>query len=115
MTTNVNPVVLAASAQLTESAVAYITGALNGLTIIKSASFSNVTPGSVSFTVYRVASGGTPGVTNILIDTRPIPAAPGTDLAPELTNMVLNPGDTIQCLASATGSLNFTASGFFAT
>jgi hypothetical protein len=115
MTTNVTPVVLAASAQLTNSAATYITGAANGQTIIKGAVFSNVTNGAVTVTVYRVASGGTPGPTNLLIPARSIGAAPATDLAPELTNMVLNPGDTIQCLASAATSINFTASGFFAS
>lgn len=114
MTTNVTPAVLSQSLQLTTSAVVYVTGSLNGQTIIKRGVFTNVTAGAITITVYRVTNGGTAGATNILIDARSI-AALGTDLAPELANMVLNAGDTVQCLASAGSSINFTASGFVAT
>jgi hypothetical protein len=114
MTTNVTPAVLAPSAQLTAGVVTYITGTANAQTIIKRAVFTNVTAGAVTFTVWRVPSGGTSGSTNLLIDARSI-AAGGTDLAPELANMVLYAGDTIQAEASAATSINFTASGFVAS
>ena len=102
---------LQAGVVLTTSAVVYITGAANTQTIIKAARFANVTAGVVTFTVYRLASGGSP---LMVIPPRSI-AANGTDLAPELSNMVLNAGDAVQCLASAISSVDFFASGWVAS
>lgn len=114
MTTNVTPAVLQPGAVLTAAAVAYVTGALNSQTIIKRAVFTNSTNGAVTYTVYVVPFGDTPTMANVIILSRSI-AAFGTDLAPELANMVLNQGDTIQCLAGAVTSINVFASGFVAS
>lgn len=111
MTVTVTPAVFCPSTQITTGAVAYVTGPANGQALIKRAVFTNITAGAVTITVYRVASGGSPGSANIVIDARPVPAL-GTDLAPELSNMVLSAGDTIQALASANTSINLTVSGF---
>lgn len=111
MTTSASPGVLCPATTLTSSAATYITCNANVQTIIKRAVFSNFTAGAITITAYRVISGGTAVNANIIIPARSI-AAGGTDLAPELANAVLNAGDTIQCLASANTSINFTASGF---
>jgi hypothetical protein len=111
MTTNVSPAVLQAGAQLTNAQVTYLTGTAASQTIIKRAVFNNITAGAVNFSVWRVPSAGAAGATNQIITTRPI-AAGGTDLAPELANMVLNAGDFIVCQAGANTSINFFASGF---
>lgn len=112
-TTSVSPAVLCPTTQITTAAAAYITGPANGQYVIKRAVFSNVTGGAITITAYRVPALGTAGPTNLVIPTRGV-AADGTDLAPELANMVLDPGETIQCLASANTSINFTASGYIA-
>ena len=114
MTTSVTPAILQAGAVLTTSAAAYITGGSAQQAIIKRAVFTNTTGGAVTFTVYRVPSGGTAGATNEIIPARSI-AANGTDLAPELANMVLGTGDTIQALAGAAASINVFASGYVAS
>tara|TARA_R110000868_G_scaffold143298_1_gene361346 strand:- start:5031 stop:5375 length:345 start_codon:yes stop_codon:yes gene_type:complete len=114
MTTNVTPAVLCAATQITNAAATYITGAAASQTIIKRAVFNNITAGAVTITVYRVASGGSAGTTNEVISARPVSAG-ATDLAPELANMVLNAGDTIQAKASANTSVNMTASGFISS
>jgi hypothetical protein len=114
VTTNVNPAVLQAGATLTTAAAAYITCASNVQTILKRTVFTNTTGGAITFTVYRVPNAGAPATGNEIIVARSI-AAGGTDLAPELTNMVLNAGDTIQCLASANTSINVFSSGFVAS
>lgn len=108
MATNVDAAVLNAGVQITTGAVAYITGGANTKTVIRRAVFNNITGGAVTITVRRTPSGG--GALD-LITARPV-AASGTDLAPELANMVLNGGDTISCLASANTAINFFASGF---
>ena len=114
MTTNVTPAILAQSTTLTNATATYITGAALSETIIKNAVFTNFTGGAVTFTVWHVPNAGTAANANLLIQTRSI-AAGGTDLAPELINLVLAAGDTIQALAGANTSINFTASGFVAT
>lgn len=114
MTTNISPAVLQAGAVLTVAALPYVTGAAASQTVIKRAVFTNITAGTVTFTVYRVPSGGTAGATNEIIPVRSIQTN-GTDLAPELANMVLNAGETIQALASAAASVNVFASGFVAS
>lgn len=111
MTTTASPAVLCPETQLTNSVATYITGPANSKIVIKQASFTNGTGGAVTITVHRVVSAGTAGATNIVIPARSI-AAGAVDRAPELFNMVLNAGDTIQALASAAASINFTASGF---
>lgn len=114
MTTNVSPAVLQAGAQLTTAAVAYVTGAASVQTIIKRVVFTNTTATAVPLTVYRVPSGGTAGATNEIISGRSVPAN-GTDLAPELANLVLNAGETIQAMAGAAAAVNVFASGFVAS
>ncbi len=111
---SVVPAVLSTAVQITNAAVAYITGAANSQTVIKRAVFNNVTAGAITITVNRVISGGSVAATNEVISARSVPAG-GTDLAPELANMVLNGGDAVFCKASANTSVNFTASGFVAS
>jgi hypothetical protein len=115
MTTTATPAVLSPSAQLTGSVATYITGAPNGQTIIKNAVISNTTTLAATVTIYRVPTGGSPLATNVVVYQRSVGALPGTYLAPELINMTLNPGDTIQCVAGTASAPNFTASGFFTT
>lgn len=111
MTTTATPAVLQPGATLGTSAGAIITAAANTTDIIKRAVFSNPTGAAVTFTVYRVPSGGSISTGAIVISARSI-AAGGTDLAPELSDMVLNAGDSIEALASAASSINAFASGF---
>lgn len=110
-TTNVTPGALSLAVQITTAAIAYITCPANSQLIIKNAVFTNVTGGALTVTAYRVAAAGSPGATNTTISAQSV-AAGGTYLCPELINMVLTAGETLQCLASANTSINFTASGF---
>jgi hypothetical protein len=108
MTTSASPAVLQPGVVLTTSSAPCVTGASASQTVIKRAVFTNVTAGAVTFTVTRTPSAGAPLT---IINARSI-AAGGTDLAPELANMVLNAGDIIAALASAGASINVFASGF---
>ena len=107
---NIAPAVLQPGVQLTMAAVAIVTCPVNAQVIIKRAVFTNVTSGAITLTVYRVQSGGTPGATNTIISAYSV-AAGTAYVAPEFANMVLNAGDTIQALASATASINAFVSG----
>ncbi|HVX58076.1 MAG TPA: hypothetical protein VHA37_10245 [Candidatus Saccharimonadales bacterium] len=107
----ISPAVLQPGTTLSTSAASVITAAANTQAIVKRAVVSNPAAGAVTFTVYRVPVSGTPVASNEIIPARSIPAG-GTDLCPELTNLVLNAGETVQALASTGSSLNFFASGF---
>ena len=108
------PAALQPGIQLTATAAAIITCAANTQVIVKRAVFTNVTAGAITITVYRVPSAGTPGATNTLIGDYSI-SANTSYVSPELANMVLNPGDTVQALASAATSINAFASGLITT
>ncbi len=111
MTTSVTLYVAQPGVALGTSLAAVITAPANSQVTVKRAVFANYTGGAVSFSVSRVASGGS---ALVIIPSRSI-AAGATDLAPELANMVLNAGDVIQALASAATSINVFASGLLAS
>lgn len=111
MSTNLTPAVYEGGVTLTTSTVVYITGAVNSQYVIKRAVFTNTTNVATTFTVTRTPSGGSAFT---LIPARSI-TGPGTDLAPELANMVLLPGDEISAFASANASINMFATGWTAT
>lgn len=114
MTTNVTPAVIQPGTTVATVATPYMVGQANAQTIIKRAVFTNTGTVANSLTVYRVPSGGTAAVGNELF-LRSI-GGQSTDLAPELSNMVLNAGDSIQALVNTgTVGVNVFASGFIAT
>jgi hypothetical protein len=114
MTTNVSPAVLQPGMQLGTVAAVAVLGAANSQTIVKRAVFTNTGTAAATITAYRVANGGSVAVTNEIIPGRSV-AGGTTDLAPELSNMVLNAGDEIQCLSGTAAQVNFFASGFVAS
>ena len=100
---------LSASAQLTAAAATYYTST-NTKTIITKGTMTNSDASVRTFTVYVIKSGGSAGVTNILISARAI--APGeTQEIPELAGQVLENGDFIQMLASSANTLTPTLAG----
>jgi len=61
--------------------------------------------------VYRVASGGAAGAANTIIKDKRL--TPGQSyVAPEVANMVLNSGDSIQALASAATAVTAVLMGY---
>jgi hypothetical protein len=104
---------LSPTVPLTNAVATYVTAAANSQTLIKRAVVTNITAGAITFDLWRVPSGGSVANGNLMLKTQSVPAN-GQYLLPELANLVLNPGDTIQIQASANTSLNFTASGFSA-
>lgn len=69
-------------------------------------SLSNLTGGAVTGTVYIVPSGGTASGSNAFLSAASVPA--NDQIAPTV-DIPLDPGDTIQALASAITSLNLFA------
>lgn len=84
--------------------------ATNCKTIIDKFTATNTSAGNVTISVNLVTSGGSAGVTNLIVDSRAI--APGeTYTFPELVGQVLEPGGFISTLAGAATSLTIRASG----
>lgn len=71
---------------------------------------TNTSASSVTFSVNLVASGDTPGDDNLIIDAYSIGAG-ASYTCPEAIAQVLEEGDYISTLASASGALTMSASG----
>jgi hypothetical protein len=79
-------------------------------TIIDKFTVTNTSASNVAFSVNLVASGGSAGVSNLVLSAKNI--VPGeTYLCPELVGQVLEPGGFISTLAGAATSLTIRASG----
>lgn len=84
--------------------------AINCKTIIDKFTATNTSAGNVTFDVNIVTSGGSAGVSNLIVDTRSI-APDETYTFPELVGQVLESGGFISTIASAATSLTIRASG----
>jgi hypothetical protein len=84
--------------------------ATNCKTIIDKFTATNTSAANVPLSVNLVASGGSPGATNLVVNARAV--APGeTYTFPELVGQVLEPGGFISTIAGAAASLTIRASG----
>lgn len=107
---SIQPAILTPTATLTTSVAAIYTAPTSGQVVVKRAVFTNIGLTPQTVTVYRVPSGGTAANSNKIISEQRI--NPGeTYIAAELSNMVLNGGDSIQANASALTAINATMSG----
>jgi hypothetical protein len=79
-------------------------------TIIDKFTATNTSAGNATISVNLVASGGSAGADNLVVDTRAI-APNETYTFPELVGQVIEPGGFISTIASASTSLTIRASG----
>ena len=84
--------------------------ATNCKTIIDKFTATNTTAGNVTISVNLVISGGTVGVSNLIVDVRSL-APDETYTFPELVGQALEPGGFISTIASAATSLTIRANG----
>lgn len=84
--------------------------AVNCKTIIDKATVTNTSAGNVTFSVNLVTSGGSPGASNLIVDSRAI-APDECYTLPELVGQALEAGGFISTIASAATSLTIRASG----
>lgn len=96
--------------QLTGSAATYYTAPANTRCVIKRLTLTNTSAGAVTATVHLVASGGTASDANTLTKTHSIAAAETWDCV-SAEGHVLEPGGTVQALASAVTSITIIGSG----
>jgi hypothetical protein len=98
------------SAKQAENAQTTQYTATNVKAIIDKFTATNTSANNVTLSVNLVASGGSPGVSNLIVDARTI-APDETYTFPELVGQVLESGGFISTLASAATSLTIRASG----
>ena len=84
--------------------------ATNCKTIIDKFTATNTTAGNVTISVNLVTSGGSAGVTNLIVDARSL-APDETYTFPELVGQALEPSGFISTLAGAATSLTIRANG----
>ena len=84
--------------------------ATNAKAIIDKFTATNTSAANVTLSVNLVTSGGSAGVTNLIVDARAI-APDETYTFPELVGQVLESGGFISTIASAATSLTIRASG----
>lgn len=82
----------------------------NSKVIIRHVTFTNTTAGAITVTAYVVPNGGSPGAASTVMSAQSV-AGNATYVSPELSGIVLNAGDTLQCFASAATSISMNASG----
>ena len=97
---------------LTASAATYVAAGTSTV-IIKSAVFTNTDASARTITVHRVPNAGSAATGNRVISALSLSAGQAY-VAPELANMVLAPGETLQALASVTSVVNIAVSGLTA-
>jgi len=84
--------------------------AVNCKTIIDKFTITNTTAGNLTVSVNLVTNGGSPGASNLIMDTRSI-APDECYTCPELVGQALESGGFISTIASAATSLTIRASG----
>ena len=104
---------LGSPAQIAASATTYYTST-NCRTRIDKVTVCNTTAGTLTFTMYKIPSGGTASATNTVISAHSILAGE-TYTCPELVGHWLAPSDFIQALASSATSLSLEMSGVLVT
>lgn len=96
---------------LTAAAATYVTATGTSYVIIKNATFTNTDTVARTITVHRVPNAGSATTGNRIISATSLNAGQAY-VAPELANLVLAPGETLQALASSAGVVNIAVSGF---
>lgn len=101
---NIIPAKQAENAQTTQYT------AVNCRTIVDKFTVTNTSASNVTISVNLVASGGSAGASNLIIDARAV-APDETYVCPELVGQVLEPSSFISTIASAATALTIRASG----
>lgn len=99
--------------QIAGSATTYYT-ATNVQTRLDKCTVCNTTAGALTFSIYKVSSGGSAGATNTLISTRSINAGE-TYTCPEVVGHWINSGGFLAAIASSAASLALSVSGIEVT
>lgn len=107
----ISPAVLQSGILIGTSATTVYTGVAAQVAVVKKATFCNTSASPVALTVYRIPNGGTLSATYEIIASRSL-AVGETYVSPELANVVINSGDTIQAVAGTANVISAQISGY---
>jgi len=96
--------------QLSGSAATVYTVPASTTTQINEIILTNDTTSAVTCTLYLVESGGSAGVTNLLLNAKNIPTD-GSPLIYDFSQLFMNAGDTVQALGSAANQVGIHITG----
>jgi hypothetical protein len=111
---SIAPITLVQATDAPNAAAAQYTCPANSKVVVRHAVFVNHTAGAVTLSVYVVESGGSVTDARKVLDVLSI-AAHTAYVSPELAGVVLNAGDAIQTVASASASISQNISGILQT
>ena len=100
--------------QLTTGTVTYYTAGTGQFATISQATVTNTSGGAETVTIYLVPSGGSAGDSTTIVDVKST-AANATTILSELIGHNIQPGGTIQAVASANTALTIAISGVVRT
>jgi hypothetical protein len=103
---------------LTAAAAVYAAAPASNYLTTKKVTVTNISAAAVTFTLYKVPSGGAPLPANLLVTALTIPANTvngGVKEIYEAENQILNPGDTLQAFAGTAAVLNLSIAGILQT
>lgn len=109
----VKGITLVEGTQISNATTTYYTST-NKRTRIDKMTVCNSTAGAQTFDMHIVPSGGSASASNQIVDGKSVGAGE-TYLCPEAVGHWLEPGDTIQAVASAASALSLVASGIEVT
>jgi hypothetical protein len=98
------------SKDLEASQTTQLTAASAQTILIDKATITNHTSSSATVAINVVASGGAAAASNLVLQTKSIPAA-DTYLCPELVGQTLRPGDFVSTIAGTATALTMRISG----
>lgn len=101
---------LSQGSQIASSTTTYYTAGSGVRTRIDKVTICNTDSSARTFSMYKVASGGSAGVTNQVIDTRSV-NVDETITVTEMSGKWLAPGDFIAAIASAASALTLQIDG----
>jgi len=108
---SVNAISLVQAVQLPNAVAAQYTCPANSKVVIRHVTFTNTDgAGAHLVTAHVVPNGGSVSNSTMVMDAQSI-ASKATYVSPELSGVVLNAGDTLQCFADAATQVSMNASG----
>ena len=104
------PIVLKANFQLPNAVAIQYTCPANSAVVIRHVTFTNTDSGAHTVTAHLVPNGASVTAATMVIDAQSI-SSKATYVSPELSGIVMNAGDTLQCFADAAAFVSMNASG----
>lgn len=106
----ITPIAMVQNLLLPNAAAVQYTCPVNSRVVIRHVTFTNDDTGARTVSAHIVPSGGSVSAATLVMDVQSI-SSKATYVSPELSGVVLNAGDTLQCFADTGAKVAMNASG----